>query len=218
MEEFDDGRAYSKGQSCFTGSGAQFTVWTANQDIAASSTEPTRESPQDWIGESGPGSIRGLLSDINVNVLRAGDIFWLEETESDQRVFFTETAGTYTSASAMIDASIELTPGAAIEAHNTSSTAHNSIRSLISANEDRLDALDPLEIEAYDSSATYSRGSVELDRHACKRPVHLHQQHRAQLRPRPRHAAGLLARAFRGRRVRGDHPAARTGSPPAPSW
>ena len=31
--EFDSTRSYDKGQSCFTGSGSTFTVWTANQDI-----------------------------------------------------------------------------------------------------------------------------------------------------------------------------------------
>ena len=39
-------------------------------------------------------------------------------------------------------------------------TAHNDIRSDVSDAEDRLDALDPVEIEAYDSTATYSRGSA----------------------------------------------------------
>ena len=48
----------------------------------------------------------------------------------------------------------------AISTHNTSATAHNDIRSDLSDVEDRLDALDPLEIEAYDSSATYARGSA----------------------------------------------------------
>ena len=47
-----------------------------------------------------------------------------------------------------------------VTAHDGSGTAHNSIRSLVSANDDRLDALDPVEIEAYDSTATYSRGSA----------------------------------------------------------
>ena len=47
-----------------------------------------------------------------------------------------------------------------IGTHNTSATAHNDIRSDVSDVEDRLDALDPLEIEAYDSTATYSRGSA----------------------------------------------------------
>ena len=100
------------------------------------------------------------MSDINTNVLRRGDIFWLEETQSNQRVFFTRTAGTYTSDSAMISASIELTPAAAIAVHNTSTTAHNDIRSDVSTVEDRLDALDGVEIEAYSSTATYSRGSA----------------------------------------------------------
>ena len=49
---------------------------------------------------------------------------------------------------------------ALIETHNTSGTAHNDIRSDVSTVEDRLDALDPVEIEAYDSSGTYSRGSA----------------------------------------------------------
>ena len=47
-----------------------------------------------------------------------------------------------------------------IAAHNTSGVAHNDIRSEISTLDDRVDALDPLEIEAYDSTATYSRGSA----------------------------------------------------------
>ena len=75
-------------------------------------------------------------------------------------MFFTRTAGTYTSDSAMISASIELTPAAAIAVHNTSTTAHNDIRSDVSTVEDRLDALDGVEIEAYSSTATYSRGSA----------------------------------------------------------
>ena len=48
-------------------------------------------------------------------------------------------------------------------AHDSAGTAHNSIRSLISANDDRLDAIDVrdiLEIAAYLSNATYSRGSA----------------------------------------------------------
>ena len=48
----------------------------------------------------------------------------------------------------------------AIAAHNTATDAHNDIRSTLSTVEDRLDALDPLEIAAYDSTATYSRGSA----------------------------------------------------------
>ena len=47
-----------------------------------------------------------------------------------------------------------------ITAHNASGTAHNDIRSDLSTVEDRLDALDPVEIEAYSSTATYSRGSA----------------------------------------------------------
>ena len=49
---------------------------------------------------------------------------------------------------------------ASITAHDTSGTAHNDIRSDLSTVEDRLDALDPVEIEAYSSTATYSRGSA----------------------------------------------------------
>ena len=49
---------------------------------------------------------------------------------------------------------------ALISTHNTSTTAHNDIRSDVSDVEDRLDALDPVEIEAYDSTGTYSRGSA----------------------------------------------------------
>ena len=104
IEELDSTQAYSKGEQAWSGTGAAFTVWTANQDIAADSTAPTRETPQDWIVESGPGSIRGLLSDIDVNVLRRGDIFWLEETGGDQKVYFTRTAGSYTTASDYQDA------------------------------------------------------------------------------------------------------------------
>ena len=55
IAELDTTRAYSKGEQAWSGSGAAFTVWTANQDIAANSTEPTRELPQDWIVESGAG-------------------------------------------------------------------------------------------------------------------------------------------------------------------
>ena len=50
-----------------------------------------------------------------------------------------------------------------VEAHDGSGTAHNSIRALISAAEDRLDAIDVrdiVEIAAYASNATYSRGSA----------------------------------------------------------
>ena len=49
---------------------------------------------------------------------------------------------------------------ASITAHDTSGTAHNDIRSDVSTVEDRLDALDPVEIEAYSSTSTYSRGSA----------------------------------------------------------
>ena len=48
-----------------------------------------------------------------------------------------------------------------VTAHDGSNTAHNSIRSLIAATEDRLDAIDVrdiVEIAAYASDATYSRG------------------------------------------------------------
>ena len=50
--------------------------------------------------------------------------------------------------------------GTDITAHNTAVTAHNDIRSDVSDAEDRLDALNALEIEPYDSTATYSRGSA----------------------------------------------------------
>ena len=50
--------------------------------------------------------------------------------------------------------------GTDITAHNTAATAHNDIRSDVSDAEDRLDALNALEIEPYDSTATYSRGSA----------------------------------------------------------
>ena len=95
IEEFDSTRAYAKGAQAWTGTGAAFTVWTANQDISANSTTPTRELPQNWIIESGPGSIRGLLSPINVNALRVGDIFWHEEISDAPKVYFTRTAGNY---------------------------------------------------------------------------------------------------------------------------
>ena len=48
----------------------------------------------------------------------------------------------------------------AIAAHNIAADAHNDIRSSLSTAEDRLDALNALEIEPYDSTATYSRGSA----------------------------------------------------------
>ena len=48
----------------------------------------------------------------------------------------------------------------AVASHNSANTAHNDIRSTVSALDDRIDAWDPLEIEAYDSTATYSRGSA----------------------------------------------------------
>ena len=95
IAEHDSTLAYSKGAQAWTGTGAAFTVWTANQDISANSTTPTRTSPQNWIVESGPGSIRGLLSPINVNVLRVGDIFWHEEISDAPKVYFTRTAGSY---------------------------------------------------------------------------------------------------------------------------
>ena len=50
--------------------------------------------------------------------------------------------------------------GTDISTHNTSGTAHNDIRSDVSTVEDRLDALDGVEIEAYSTTATYSRGSA----------------------------------------------------------
>ena len=50
--------------------------------------------------------------------------------------------------------------GTDIEAHNVSGTAHADIRSDVSTVEDRLDALNGVEIEPYSSSATYSRGSA----------------------------------------------------------
>ena len=49
---------------------------------------------------------------------------------------------------------------AAVAAHNTATDAHNDIRSSLSTAEDRLDALNALQIEPYDSTATYSRGSA----------------------------------------------------------
>ena len=49
---------------------------------------------------------------------------------------------------------------AIVDQHNASGTAHQNIRSEVSTVEDRLDALDPLEIAAYDATATYSRGSA----------------------------------------------------------
>ena len=156
-------RAYSRGELCFTGTGTAFTVWVADQAIGANSTEPTRAHPRNWLPVAGPGAIRGLLSDINTNVLRRGDIFWLEELNDPQKVYFTRTAGTYTTEADLTDPDnvIELTDGAdAVSDHNTSGTAHNDIRSDVSTVEDRLDALDGVEIEPYDSSATYSRGSA----------------------------------------------------------
>ena len=135
----------------------------ADQAIGANSTEPTRAHPRNWLPVAGPGAIRGLLSDINTNVLRRGDIFWLEELNDPQKVYFTRTAGTYTTEADLTDPDnvIELTDGAAaVSAHNTSGTAHNDIRSDVSTVEDRLDALDGVEIEPYDSTATYSRGSA----------------------------------------------------------
>ena len=50
--------------------------------------------------------------------------------------------------------------GRLIQEHNVDVDAHDDIRSLISTAEDRLDALNGLEIEPYSSSATYSRGSA----------------------------------------------------------
>ena len=97
IAELDSTRAYAKGEQAWTGTGAAFTVWTANQAISANSTTPTRELPQNWIVESGPGSIRGLLSPINVNALRVGDIFWHEEISDAPKVYFTRTAGNYSS-------------------------------------------------------------------------------------------------------------------------
>ena len=52
-----------------------------------------------------------------------------------------------------------------ISTHDSSGTAHNSIRityfrSSLSTAQDRLDALNAVEIEPYDSTATYSRGSA----------------------------------------------------------
>ena len=48
----------------------------------------------------------------------------------------------------------------ALAAHNVATDAHNDIRSSLSTAEDRLDALNALQIEPYDSTATYSRGSA----------------------------------------------------------
>ena len=47
-----------------------------------------------------------------------------------------------------------------ISTHNTATNAHNDIRSSLSTAEDRLDALNAVEIEPYDLTATYSRGSA----------------------------------------------------------
>ena len=47
-----------------------------------------------------------------------------------------------------------------IAQHDTATDAHDDIRSLISTERGRIDALDGVEIEAYSSSATYSRGSA----------------------------------------------------------
>ena len=68
----------------------------------------------------------------------------------------------------------------AIAAHNIATDAHNDIRSDISTAEDRLDALNALQIEPYDSTATYSRGSANSIVTHCQRAVHLHQQHGAE--------------------------------------
>ena len=153
--ELDDSVAYAKGALAYTGTGVNTVVWVADQDISANSTTPTLAQPQNWLVVAGAGEIRGLISDINVNVMRIGDIFWLEQSGDPRRVFLVRTAGTHSAASTLIDPdnAIELTD----HAHNIATDAHNDIRSSLSTVEDRLDALDPVEIEAYSSTATYER-------------------------------------------------------------
>ena len=89
--------------------------------------------------------------------------WWLNTTDG---TWFEKTSGSWGSAvyTDMVGAAgsgqTESQVNALISTHNTSTTAHNDIRSDVSTVEDRLDALDPVEIEAYSSSATYSRGSA----------------------------------------------------------
>ena len=89
--------------------------------------------------------------------------WWLNTTDG---TWFEKTSGSWGSAvyTDMVGAAgsgqTESQVNALIETHNVSGTAHNDIRSDVSTVEDRLDALDPVEIEAYSSSATYSRGSA----------------------------------------------------------
>ena len=89
--------------------------------------------------------------------------WWLNTTDG---AWFEKTSGSWGSAvytdqvGAAGSGQTESQVNALISTHNTSTTAHNDIRSDLSDAEDRLDALDPVEIEAYDSTATYSRGSA----------------------------------------------------------
>ena len=130
---FSSSDAYDKGALTYTGTGVNTVVWVADQAIGANSTEPTLAQPQNWLVVAGAGEIRGLISDINVNVMRIGDIFWLEQSGGPRRVFLVRTAGTHSSSATLIDSdnAIELTDGRG-----------------------------SLKIEAYSSTATYSRGSA----------------------------------------------------------
>ena len=62
---------------------------------------------------AGAGSLRGGLSEIDVNVLQRGDIFWLEEVSDPQKVYFVRTGGNFTVASDYTDTAntIDLTDG-----------------------------------------------------------------------------------------------------------
>ena len=111
--EFDSADAYAIGDLTYTGTGDSTIVWVADRAIAASSTEPTKEHPQNWRIVAGTGTSRGLISDINVNVLRRGDIFWLEHSGGDQKVYFVRTSQNYTTEAELTDADdvIDLTAG-----------------------------------------------------------------------------------------------------------
>ena len=132
VEEFDSTQAYAIGDITYTGTGDTAVVWVADRSISANSTEPTAETPQNWRIVAGTGTSRGLLSGINANVLRRGDIYWLEETGGAQKVYFVRNGGTFASDADLQDADdvIDLTDGVG------------------------------LDVTAYSASATYSRGSA----------------------------------------------------------
>ena len=103
----------------------------------------------------------GLRQGVTTRILRV-EAVW--DSTNNRYEVTNVNSGVLTEASSGTDTELLFTTvdvSAEIATHDGSGTAHNSIRSLISAVEDRLDAIgvrDILEIAAYESDATYSFG------------------------------------------------------------